>query len=139
MAQSDFDSNREIVLETPLAAVPGSQSSTADPLAVTPANVSADRWRALIDVPRAGYLLQREAWYPGWRARVDGVETPLLRADVLFRAIPLEPGKHDVEVFFDSASFNRGALASLMGVLIVVILFAWRWLPIMRTSVRDEQ
>jgi uncharacterized membrane protein YfhO len=83
-----------------------------------------------------GYLLQREAWYPGWRARVDGVETPVLRADLLFRAVALGPGEHDVEIFFDSPTFYRGALLSVGGLVLVILLLTWRWLPIMRVRVQ---
>ena len=44
--------------------------------AVSPEVVGPETWRAHVALPQAGYLLQREAWYPGWRARVDGVEVP---------------------------------------------------------------
>jgi hypothetical protein len=137
MAKSDFDSNREVVLETPQSSVLSPQSSRADPVPVQPDVARAERWHAHVSLAKAGYLLQREAWYPGWRARVDGNDTPVLRADVLYRAVALGPGEHDVEIFFDSATFNRGALLSLGGLVIVVILLTWRWLPIMRTSVRE--
>ena len=39
-------------------------------------------------------------------------------------------GEDDVEIFFDSASFNRGAVVTLTGLLVIIILLAWR--PIMR-------
>jgi uncharacterized membrane protein YfhO len=81
-------------------------------------------------------LLQREAWYPGWRARVDGVETPVLRADLLFRAISLGPGEHDVEIFFDSSTFKRGLLLTAGGLIVLILLLSWRWLPIMRVRVQ---
>lgn len=131
MAQADFDSNREVVL-----AAPASAGFRADPLPVQPDRVGAERWHAHLSLSQPGYLLQREAWYPGWRARVDGVETPVLRADVLFRAIALGPGEHDVEIFFDSPSFVRGMLLSTAGLLLVVVLLTWRWLPIMRMRVQ---
>ena len=54
---------------------------------------SAHRWQARVSLTEPGYLLQREAWYPGWRARVDGVEVPVLRANLLYRAVPLERGR----------------------------------------------
>jgi hypothetical protein len=131
MAKLDFDSNREVVLETP--ASPG---SSADPLPVQPDQVAAERWHAHVSLTQPGYLLQREAWYPGWRARVDGVETPVVRADVLFRAVALAPGEHDVEIFFDSSTFKRGVLVSLGGLVVVILLLSWRWLPIMRMRVQ---
>lgn len=123
MAQGDFDSNREVVLETPASA-----GVSADPVAVQPDQVSAERWRAHVSISQPGYLLQREAWYPGWRARVDGLETRVLRADVLFRAVALEPGEHDVEIFFDSPAFNRGALLSLASLALVILLLSWQLL-----------
>jgi len=132
LAGPDFDANREVVLGIPASI----QGPSADPIAVQPDQVSAERWHAHVSLSQAGYLLQREAWYPGWRARVDGVETPVFRADVLFRAIALGPGEHDVEIFFDSPTFNRGVLVTLAGLAVVVVLLTWRWLPIMRKRVQ---
>jgi hypothetical protein len=138
MASSDFDSNREIVLEAAPSGLDLSpQSAGLSMLPVQPSLAAAERWQAHVSLPQAGYLLQREAWYPGWHARVDGQDAALLRADILFRAVPLGAGEHDVEIFFDSAAFERGALLSLGGLVLVVILLTWRWLPIMRTSVRE--
>jgi uncharacterized membrane protein YfhO len=84
-------------------------------------------------MPEPGILLQREAWYPGWRARVDGSDVPVLRADVLYRAVALGAGEHDVELYFESTSFQRGLLVTLGGLMIVALLLA---APIIRTRVR---
>ena len=56
----------------------------------------------------------------------------MVRADVLFRAVALGPGEHDVEIFFDSAAFQRGTLLSVGGLVVAIVLLTWRWLPIMR-------
>jgi len=131
MAQADFDSNREVVLQTPV-----SSGQNAEPLAVVPDQVGAERWHARVTLTQAGFLLQREAWYPGWRARVDGVETPVVRADLLFRGVPLGPGEHEVEIFFESPSFKRGLVLTAGGLIVVILLLSWRWLPIMRLRVQ---
>jgi len=131
MRRSDFDSNREVVVG-PQSPLMNPQSTPALPVAVQPDAVGAERWHARISLAQPGYLLQREAWYPGWRARVDGVDTPVVRADVLFRAVPLGAGDHDVEIYFDPATFTRGALLSLVGLCITGVLLGWRWLPTMR-------
>jgi hypothetical protein len=130
MSAPDFDPNREVVVE----GADASTSAGSAPLAVTPDVAEPQDWRAHVSVPQAGYLLQREAWYPGWRARVDGAEVPVLHADSLFRAIALEPGEHDVEVYFDSSSFKRGALISLAAMVVIIGLLVWR--PIIRTRVQ---
>jgi hypothetical protein len=122
IANPSFDSNREVVLE---GGTTGSTTSTAAAQPVVPLDAGDTRWQAHVSQSQAGYLLQREAWYPGWRARVDGVETPVVRADVLFRAIPLAAGEHDVEIFFDSTSFDRGALLSVAGLIVIIVMLAW--------------
>ena len=59
-----------------------------------------------------------------------------MRADLLFRAVAVGPGEHDVEIFFDSPAFNRGLLLSAGGLIVVILLLTWRWLPIMRVRVQ---
>ncbi len=49
-----------------------------------------------IDAPRPGMLVVVEGYDAGWRAWVDGEPAALLRANVIFRAIPIEAGVHDV-------------------------------------------
>ena len=105
----------------PLLGPAGSQTSL---------KISYGKTNDRVSLSQPGYLLQREARYPGWRARVDGRDAPVLRADALFRAVQLGAGEHDVEIFFDSASFNRGAVVTLTGLLVIILLLAWR--PIMR-------
>jgi hypothetical protein len=141
--QADFDSNHELVLEAEQASSTGSASqpqpaaSAAAPVeAVEPSLAQPERWRARVSLSQPGYLLQREAWYPGWRARVDGVDVPLLRADVLYRAVPLPAGEHQVDIFFDSASFQRGSLLSLAGLIAVIGLCLTPWLTRMRVRVK---
>jgi uncharacterized membrane protein YfhO len=80
-----------------------------------------EHWHARIVVPGQGYLVQRESWYPGWRARVDGREVPIEQVDLLFRGVRLDPGEHNVDVYFASDTLFRGALFSLLGLLCLVL------------------
>jgi hypothetical protein len=133
MAQPDFDSNREVVLEGPTPALSSTpqpsvlrpQSSPSSSIPVEPDVAQPERWHARVSLNQPGYLLQREAWYPGWRARVDGADVPIVRANVLYRAVPLAAGDHDVELYFDSASFKRGALLSAAGLFVIIVALAW--------------
>jgi hypothetical protein len=121
--EPSFDVNREVAVE-------GGADLDGAALAgqpVAPDLATAERWHAQISIPQAGYLVQREAWFPGWRARIDGQEVPVLHANGLYRAIFLAPGAHDVEVFFDSRSFRRGALLTSLAAFGVVILLTWQW------------
>jgi hypothetical protein len=70
-----------------------------------------------------GYLVVTGAWDPWWRATVDGRETPVLRANVAFRAVRVAGGEHVVAmryrplpVYFGvacSAGFALSGLAAL--------------------------
>ena len=70
-------------------------------------------------------LFLSDNFYPGWKAKVDGVGTEILRADYTFRAVPLIPGEHEVVFYFDSDTFKIGVLISLIGVisLSLILLF----------------
>jgi len=64
-----------------------------------------------------GYLVLTDAHYPGWRALTDSLETPIYRANLLFRAVYLPAGQHRVEFVYDPLSFKLGATISLVALL----------------------
>lgn len=47
-----------------------------------------------------GYLLLNDVWHPWWFAEIDGVATPVLRANGLFRAVALPQGEHEIRFRF---------------------------------------
>jgi hypothetical protein len=71
-------------------------------------------------VPQTGYLVLAYTYYPGWRATVDGQPTQILRANYVFMALPLEPGRHQVILRYQPFSWKLGALVSGMSVLLVI-------------------
>jgi uncharacterized membrane protein YfhO len=56
---------------------------------------------------------------------VDGQEAPLLRADVIFRAVHLQAGGHRVEFTYEPASFRTGMAISASALLLVLALGLW--------------
>lgn len=59
-------------------------------------------------------LVVTDTYYPGWMVRVDGKPARLLRANFLFRAVCLSPGRHHVEMRYQPRAFWAGlALASM--------------------------
>jgi hypothetical protein len=66
-------------------------------------------------------LFVSEVYYPnGWKAFVDGVETPIYRADYLFRAIVVPAGTHTVTMTFEPRGFLLGKNISL-GINLLVL------------------
>lgn len=48
-----------------------------------------------------GTLVLADTWYPGWSASIDGEKSPIIRADLLFRAVDVPEGVHTVRFQFD--------------------------------------
>ena len=52
------------------------------------------------DCAAGGYVVLNDPYHPWWFAAVDGAEAPVLRANVLFRAVAVPPGRHTVRFDF---------------------------------------
>ncbi|HEY8743371.1 MAG TPA: YfhO family protein, partial [Chloroflexota bacterium] len=87
-----------------------------------------DRVQADITTDGTAFLVLKQAWYPGWRATVDGRRVPIYRADLAMQAVAVPPGRHMVVVDYRPASVLLGAGVSALGliVLLLVGLFGWR-------------
>ena len=72
--------------------------------------------------PRGGYLVLTDAYYPGWKARLDGRELPIERANYLFRAVRVPPGEHTVVFSFEPASVMAGQIVSVAAWLAILVL-----------------
>ncbi|MGD2144146.1 MAG: YfhO family protein [Anaerolineae bacterium] len=75
---------------------------------------------AKLDQP--GYLLITDAWYPGWRASVDGETASLCRADLLFRAVALGRGEHRVVLAFRPAGQRLGVVVGGLGLAALAVM-----------------
>lgn len=74
-------------------------------------NVSADN---------DGYIILNDAYYPGWKATVNGEETPVHRANTMFRAVQVPAGESTV-VFTFEPELWRVALYIGVGVWLVIV------------------
>lgn len=74
-----------------------------------------------------GYVVVSETFVPGWQAYVDGVQVPVVRANYLFRALPIPAGSHQVRLVYAPKSFQFGALISGITLLISLGVLGWLW------------
>ncbi len=63
-----------------------------------------------VTASQGGFVVLNDIWHPWWRAQVDGVETEILKANVLFRAVQVPAGTHKVRFSFHPI---EGAIAEL--------------------------
>lgn len=54
---------------------------------------------------RRGIILLSEIYYPGWRAKLDGMPVPIIRADQVLRAVVIPEGEHKIEFIYRPTFF----------------------------------
>ena len=77
-----------------------------------------------VEAPGAGVVVVNELWAPGWRATVNGAETPLYRANAILRAVPVAAGRSTIELRYAPALglYLCGFAGGLLGLLLLAIL-----------------
>ena len=129
-----FDFRKQALIEIePDAASPGEFALRHEPTPATIVRYEPRRVEVEVDCVEPGILVLSDAFYPGWRVRVDGAPQTILRANYLFRGVALEPGRHRVEFYFAPASVRAGAALSGAAALAIAML-AWRARSEPRTS-----
>ena len=72
-------------------------------------------------------LILADSYYPsGWKSFIDGVETEILRADAVLRAIAVPAGEHTVEFIFKPKWFYVGLWISLISLAGLIGLVVWQ-------------
>jgi hypothetical protein len=79
--------------------------------------------------PSERVLVLFDAWEKGWRARVDGVDTDVFRADAAFRGVRLAAGAHRVLFEYHPPGLKEGVGLFVAG-LLGLALFALRVRPV---------
>lgn len=66
------------------------------------------------------WLVLADAYYPGWKALVNGKPVPIYRANYLVRAVAVEPGENRVEFIYQPESFRQGRAITLAALALAV-------------------
>lgn len=87
------------------------------------ADIRVDRNdRVVIDVDSngPGVLILRDSLRSGWTASVNGAPAPILRGDVLFRAVLVPPGRSVVTFSYTTPGLVAGALLCVVGLALLL-------------------
>ena len=111
-----FDPDKEVILERAPAGITLPAEGAAQGSAAVVSH-SANEVVIQTECEADSILVLTETFYPGWIAEVDGERADILRANYVFRALPLSAGKHEVSFRFRPRSFIVGAAVSCFGVI----------------------
>jgi len=133
LGRSDFDPRQVVYLESeePLPVDTAPARGTARFVRDEP-----EQLELALDIQAGGWLVLADRWAPGWRARVDGVERPVLVADHALRAVRVEPGERRLVFTYEPASWRAGLLCAAAGLLCVL---GWLGFGRGRAGVAAEQ
>jgi hypothetical protein len=105
-ALSGFDPRKEVLLLDSPEFPEGGEGT------VEIVNYESNRVQLETNSLKGGFLVLSDTFYPGWKAYVDGNETPIYRANYTYRAIHLTKGKHQIIFVYDPMSFRIGEIVS---------------------------
>ena len=104
-----------------LPAPPIHREARRDAYAADFQRVTPEHARVIVNAPADGLLvLSENYYYPGWRASVDGVPAPILRANIALSAVPVRAGAGRVDFVFDPWSVRIGIALTLAATLIAL-------------------
>ena len=76
----------------------------------------------------------------GWKAFVDGKETPIVKANYVLRAIKIPAGSHNIEFHFHPSSFYNGQKAGIASSIILILLCLGALYPLFKKEpLRDQK
>jgi hypothetical protein len=112
-----------------------------DPSASVPVSIlHYDPNSILVDLNanRDGLLVLAEAWYPGWRARIDGRAVDAIPVNFWMRGFPVSAGKHRVEVFFRQRHLVAGTVISILSLGFALAMCRPKNLTVVREQKRGH-
>ncbi len=127
VSAAGFDPGKVLLLEDQPVPAPrpreGSPAMPAKDGTVHMVSYEPDDVKIEATLPRPGFLLLLDTYFPGWSATVNGQPAPILRADYNFRAISLPEGKSIVRFSYCPGGLKIGLC--LCGIGVLALCGAW--------------
>lgn len=117
LGRGPFDPRKTVILEEfPSEAPPVPTEEAAGRAQVV--SRGPGRYVLEAEAAAASYLVLSEAYYPGWRAEIDGTPVPVLPANHLIQAVRLPAGKHVVTFAYRSRFLGPGFAVAVLAMLV---------------------
>ncbi len=76
---------------------------------------------------RPGFLVLKDAYYPGWHAAINGEPVDVVPTNVLFRGVPVPAGESEVVFSYMPTTWQTGLRLSLAGGLLWLLLASFTY------------
>ena len=87
-------------------------------------NISVDQntVSGSIDLPERRLLQFSIPYSKGWTATVDGLKAPVYKSDIMYMALLLEPGQHEITLAYETPYLRAGIYVSLLTLMIICLI-----------------
>jgi hypothetical protein len=119
LVKREHDLQAEPVVET---SRPPAPAARAQPEAVRFTRDAPDSVSLDVNAAASAQLVLDDAFYPGWKATVDGHGVPIRPANVAFRAVPVPAGHHRVRFSYDPVALAIGIWTSVGAALLIALV-----------------
>ncbi len=123
MESAAFDPRKEVVLG-PMGTVPIAAIGTVPIAGKTPKAVITEdvinKIAITVYAPRDAWLVMTDAFYPGWKASVDGKKTEIRKANCFQRAVFVPAGSHIVKFSYWPLSFITGFVITFFSLIFLL-------------------
>lgn len=117
-----FDPRTTAILEQPLTTSPLKPDSTA----VRMVSHGAHRIELIVFTSHSSLLVLSEIYYPpGWKAYIDGTETPIHKTNYILRSVLVPSGIHTVTFISDFPVYREGMTITNIAWGIAGVLILW--------------
>ncbi|MAS37686.1 MAG: hypothetical protein CL610_27065 [Anaerolineaceae bacterium] len=129
MADDAFDPAATVTLhsDTALAAPPQADSSESGVSRASMVEYTPEYIVIQAESDSGGYLVLTDTYYPGWQATVDGVAAPIVRADIMFRAVAVPAGASEVIFRYQPVWLPGAQIAGIVAWLLVLLVAGIIW------------
>ncbi len=86
---------------------------------------SPTRVRLKLTASEEANLILMDEYYPGWKASIDGKDTPISRSGAVFRSVEVSMGEHEALFRYEPASYRVGLYFALFAVALSSLLFGF--------------
>ena len=84
---------------------------------LTDIRMTNNRIQGEIELSSKGILFLSIPYSKGWKAYVDGRESKLVRGNIMYMALPVTEGKHQIQLRYRTPYLLEGAILSVLSLL----------------------
>jgi len=141
MALSQFDPKAEVIVNKKFSSFIEGKTFNPDGSSVKLTGYEPDDLKYEANLNGEQLVVFSEIYYPkGWKAFVDGKETPHFQADYVLRAMVIPAGKHEIEFKFGPQSYFTGNKVSMASsVLLLLAIAAYLFFRFKKQGINHEE